>query len=279
MKTSSPNHKSNARRATGAWYVIAALVVFVASLIFLATQPVWLAPPAHAGTPAIYAILTLTWIPILDCGLRRLFTSRILFAILAVLMAPMQCGACLLFSRDLPLKMTALLWPDIIVNIIFIAALLTRGRINLAAGVAAAARRWCCQRSLMARGLVLLHLGAGILCHWLCWVTRLKAQATYLFGTMTTVDTFGPAGARVITPPEANEPFVVRELWIRLLLPPPLRPPCSTRKAWVCTEVDSVVSATPAQWRWSAYWVDVGLGSISVAANSILVWLYTRRKG
>ena len=109
MKPSSPNHESNTRRATGVWYVIAALVVFVASLILLATQPIWLAPPAHAGTLAIYAILTLTWIPILDRGLRRLFTSRILFAILAVLMVPMQCGACLLFSRgELPVKMTAI---------------------------------------------------------------------------------------------------------------------------------------------------------------------------
>ena len=109
MKTSSPNHESNTPRATGVWYVITALVVFVASLILLATQPIWLAPPAHASTPAIYAILTLTWIPILDRGLRRLFTSKILFAILALLMVPMQCGACLLFSRgELPLKMTAL---------------------------------------------------------------------------------------------------------------------------------------------------------------------------
>jgi hypothetical protein len=68
-----------------------------------------LAPPAHAATPAIYAILTLTWIPILDRGLRRLFTSKLLFAILALLLAPLQCGACLLFSHgELPLKMTAL---------------------------------------------------------------------------------------------------------------------------------------------------------------------------
>jgi len=105
---SSPSHESNTRRATGVWYVIAALVVFVASLILLATQPLCLAPPAHASTPAIYAILTLAWIPILDRGLRRLFTSRILFAVLAVLMVPMQCGACLLFSWDLPLEITAL---------------------------------------------------------------------------------------------------------------------------------------------------------------------------
>jgi hypothetical protein len=106
---SSPIHESNSRRAGGVWYAIAALVVFVASFILLAIQPVWLAPPAHAATPAIYAILTLTWIPILDRGLRQLFTSKILFAILAVLLAPLQCGACLLFSRGgLPLKMTAL---------------------------------------------------------------------------------------------------------------------------------------------------------------------------
>ena len=41
--------------STGVRYVIAALVVFAASLILLASQPVWLAPPAHAATPVIYA--------------------------------------------------------------------------------------------------------------------------------------------------------------------------------------------------------------------------------
>jgi len=86
--------------STGVRYVVAALVVFAASFVLLAIQPVWLAPPFHAATPVIYAILTLTWIPILDRGLRRLFKSKILFAILAVLLVPMQCSACLLFSWE-----------------------------------------------------------------------------------------------------------------------------------------------------------------------------------
>ena len=170
------------------------------------------------------------------------------------------------------------LWPNIVVNIILIAALLTVGALISLPVLLRPVRRWCCQRSLMVRGLVLCILGLVSFVISFAGLTRLKAQVTYLFGTMTTVDTFGPAGARVITPPQVNEPFVVRELWIRLLLPPPLRPPCSTREVWVCTEADSVVSATSAQWRWSAYWTDVGLASISVAANSILAWLYTRRK-
>ena len=95
--------------STGVRYVIVALVVFAASLILLATQPIWLAPPFHSATPVIYVILTLTWIPILDRGLRRLSRSKILFAVLAVLLVPVQCSACLLFSRgELPLKMSAL---------------------------------------------------------------------------------------------------------------------------------------------------------------------------
>jgi hypothetical protein len=95
--------------STGVRYVIAALVVFAASFILLAIQPIWLAPPYHAATPILYAVLTLAWIPLLDRGLRRLTRKKILFAILAVLLAPVQCSACLLFSRgELPLKMTAL---------------------------------------------------------------------------------------------------------------------------------------------------------------------------
>lgn len=61
---------------TGVRYVIVALVVFAASFVLLAIQPVWLAPPYHAATPVIYAILTLVWIPILDRGLRRLSRNK-----------------------------------------------------------------------------------------------------------------------------------------------------------------------------------------------------------
>jgi hypothetical protein len=163
-------------------------------------------------------------------------------------------------------------WLDIIV----IGALLLVGAFISLPALLRPVRR-SCQRRLAARGAVLCVLGLVSFVIGFGGLTRLEAQATYIFGTIGIVD-FEPEEARVTRPPEANEPFVVRELWVRLLLPPPLRQRCYTSEAWVCAEADKLVPATSECWGWSSYWLDVGLGSVSVVANSMLVWLFTRRR-
>jgi hypothetical protein len=160
--------------------------------------------------------------------------------------------------------------------IIFIGALFLIGALVSLLALLQPVHRWG-QRNPAARGALLCILGLVSFVISFSGLTRLEAQATYHFGVMTIVDTFGPAGARIITPPKVNESFVISELWVRLLLPPSLRPPCSTGEAWVCAQADRVVSATSAQWGWSAYWMGVELGSVSAVASSILGWLFTRQ--
>jgi hypothetical protein len=133
------------------------------------------------------------------------------------------------------------------------------------------------ERSLAARSAVpcILGLASFVICLGL--VTRLEAQAIYVFGTMTIVDTFGPEGPSITYPPEANQPFVLRELWVRLLLPPPLRQRCYTSDPWVCAETNRLVLATPERWDWSSYGRDIGLGSVSAAVMTFCVTACSRR--
>ena len=111
--------------------------------------------------------------------------------------------------------------------------------------------------------------------------TRLNAEAAYVFGTMVMVDTFDPERIPTATwPPEtlANKPFVIRELWTRLLIPPPVRRPCYAGEAWVCGLADDVLPATSDRWSWKSYLQDVGLAGVSVLTSSVLAWLFTRKR-
>ena len=166
--------------------------------------------------------------------------------------------------------------PGVAVYVMIIAALLLVGAFISLLALLRPVRRLC-QRSLAARGVVLCILGLASWVISLGGLTWLEAQAIYIFGTIGIVDTFEPGGARIAYPPEANEPFVVGELWIRQLLPPPLRQRCHTGEAWVCAEADKLVDATSEQWNWSSYWRNVGLGGVSAVASTLLVWLFTQR--
>ena len=141
--------------------------------------------------------------------------------------------------------------------------------------------RRLCRRSLVARiavicilGLVSFVIGFGL------W-TRLNAEAAHVFGTMIIVDTFDAERTPTATwPPEtlANKPFVIRELWTRLLIPPPVRRPCYAGEAWVCGLTDDVLPATSDRWSWKSYLQDVGLAGVSVLTSSVLAWLFTRKR-
>ena len=112
--------------------------------------------------------------------------------------------------------------------------------------------------------------------------TRLEAEAAYVFGTMVHVDTFDPERPppKITSPPEAkaNKPHIVRELWIRLLVPPAMRRSCYAGEPWICELTDDV---TPAAWverGWGRYLLDIGVGCVSLVTSSVLVWLFTRTK-
>ena len=110
--------------------------------------------------------------------------------------------------------------------------------------------------------------------------TRLGAEVDYIFAYQTIVDTFDASRpAYVARPPEyeANRPYVARELWVRLLIPPPLRQRCYTSIDWVCEKADQVLPGS-STWGSSSYFKGVGLAGIPMLVSGTLAWLFTQRK-
>ena len=140
--------------------------------------------------------------------------------------------------------------------------------------------RSLCRRSAGARigiicilGFVSLAAGFGL------W-TRLHAEAAYIFGTFVMVDTFDADDIPTARwPPEtqANRPFVVRELWTRLLVPPAARRPCYAREAWVCELTDDVLPATSGRWSERSYFRDVGIACVPALVSAMIVGFFTRK--
>jgi hypothetical protein len=98
--------------------------------------------------------------------------------------------------------------------------------------------------------------------------TRLGAEVHYIFGTI---------GA----PPwqEAEDPYkpaVVREIWMRLLVPPSLQRPCYAGEAVVCEKADWIAPIAR-DGGWGTYLGSVGICLISALAGGFLAWLFTTR--
>lgn len=76
--------------------------------------------------------------------------------------------------------------------------------------------------------------------------------------------------------PEATEAAVF-ELWVRLIVPPPLRQACYTRDTSVCDAADAVIAVTQEfDWGWGVYLRFVRMGLVTGLTSAGLVWFYTR---
>ena len=141
--------------------------------------------------------------------------------------------------------------------------------------------RKLCRRSSGARTTVICILGfVSFVISFGLW-TRLDAEVVYIFDTVVIVDTFDPEripAATWLPETQVNRPFVVRELWRRLLIPPSIRKSCYASEAWVCSLADDVIPARSDRWNWKSYLRDVGIGCVSVLTSSILVWVFTRKR-
>jgi hypothetical protein len=74
-----------------------------------------------------------------------------------------------------------------------------------------------------------------------------------------------------------DEQAVIRELWYRLMTPPPLRPDCYSSERTVCTLSDDIATASgDTAWGWLAYWQLIGLGTVSGLTSAVLTWLLTQ---
>ena len=138
-----------------------------------------------------------------------------------------------------------------------------------------------CRRSTGARIAVICVLGFVSLAVGFGLWTRLHAEVAYVFGTFVMVDTFDPDDIPTATwPPETqvNRPFVVRELWTRLLVPPAVRRPCYAREAWVCERADDVLPATSDRWSRRSYLQDIAAACVPALASALLVGFFTRKR-
>ena len=140
--------------------------------------------------------------------------------------------------------------------------------------------RSLCRRSTGARIAVICILGFVSLAVGFGLWTRLHAEAAYVFGTFVMVDTFDPDRIPTATwPPETqvNRPFVVRELWTRLLVPPTVRRPCYAREAWVCELADDVLPTTSDRWSGGSYFQDMGIACVPALVSSMIGGFFTRK--
>jgi hypothetical protein len=169
---------------------------------------------------------------------------------------------------------------DFLFSIFFISLIVLP---QLFIGTAAALLAWLppvrrlCWRSLVARRAVigLLACVSFAVSFGLC--TKMSAEIDYVFAS--------PAcgcypGATPLWPPKDQvkyQPVVIRELWQRYLIPPPLRTNCYSSVATVC-ELANHVTARPSAQAWKQYGINLGLSLIAGAANSSLVWLLTRKR-
>jgi len=125
--------------------------------------------------------------------------------------------------------------------------------------------------TLTVLGLLSLAVGFGI------W-PKFIADVDYVFSTAVTWDTFEPRTGGVRWPYEGKRPAIVNELWIRKLVPPPMRQTCYSDDAEVCSVVDDISARYKTNWGWIGYLRDFSISSVSVLACTALVWGFTRRR-
>ena len=111
-------------------------------------------------------------------------------------------------------------------------------------------------------GLVSLAISFGL-------YTWLNAQVTYIFSTVGI-----PPWSQVEDP---LAPAIVKELWIRRLVPPPLQQPCYTTDMAVCQRADWAPGDT-AYANWGAYLVNIGICLVSSLTGGFLAWSFTRHR-
>jgi hypothetical protein len=110
-------------------------------------------------------------------------------------------------------------------------------------------------------GLLSLVIGLGL-------YARLGAEVHYIFSTIGE-----PPWQRAEDP---YKPAIVKEIWIRLLVPPPLQRPCYAREAVVCQRADWAAPGA-ADGDWGSYLTGMGICLISSLTSGLLVWLFTRK--
>lgn len=99
--------------------------------------------------------------------------------------------------------------------------------------------------------------------------TRLGAEVAYIFSTIGS-----PPRQEVEDP---NRLAIVNEVWMRSMMPPPLRRSCYSGKAIVCQKADWA-APDAVNGNWSSYLQGLGICLVASLTGSFLVRFFTRRQ-
>ena len=129
--------------------------------------------------------------------------------------------------------------------------------------------------------ILLVGLVAFVICFGL-W-TFLKAQFDYLSPNIIVYPETPPSPyPNWQTDWMAEKPALVREFWVRALIPPSLRRPCYTSATNICHIAEYVLdliffwSPDRRQDENQLYWTLIGLAAFSALIGSAVAWLVTR---
>lgn len=130
------------------------------------------------------------------------------------------------------------------------------------------------QHSVMARRIEICIVGLMSFAISLTFLTWLLAEVEFMFGKNVVYDQLWrfPFGAVE----QGQKAPIVRELWVRALIPPPLRQLCYTGIT-ACELINDFFRMAPYFGGWSWYLQTVGLAFLSASTSSLLAWLLTRR--
>lgn len=107
--------------------------------------------------------------------------------------------------------------------------------------------------------------------------TRLTAEIEFVFLTLRPYPDyeFTPDMLAAIEEEQGNKSAIVRELWMRRIIPPSLQGACYTDNSFACDFVSRYDDRPPT---WSGYLQYIGIGFISAVVCGVLVWRFTRQR-
>lgn len=100
--------------------------------------------------------------------------------------------------------------------------------------------------------------------------TRLGAEVAYILGAI------GPAPWQEVADP--LKPAIVRELWIRGLVPPPLQRSCYAMDAGGCEQADWMAAGSGGFGDWGSYLLNVAFCLVSSLTTGALALAFTRQE-
>lgn len=135
--------------------------------------------------------------------------------------------------------------------------------------------RWLAQRSPVARKVAILAVGLASFVITLGLYNGDRARISY------SVSCFGmdPRGNELCQEARSDVALTVSEIWIRHVVPPPLRQHCYTGYSSACRLADHIFTRYGYSSWGTEYLLEIVLSLVSPLVTGTVVWHLTREKG